>query len=271
MSASRWFISLLLAGHVVALTIEAIPPPDSAAASPEVRSPTRNAVAAALTPPLDASIPTVHQLHQLAWDGTAWARGPATWYVGLTGLGQSWRMFMDPPKYDEYLQVRYYVVNADSQAGGRIARTAGELAFPAHREDRVRVFQSFRDSYTDKAIAMAIADSMGQRRNRDEAAIGDADAPEPLSAVAKFFSQRFAARHLMPGEAISRTEIWIARAGNRPPGSPEQPAAIRARRAVLEQYYVGPVENGPSGGQLPRNGDVFQEADLTWVLEYIHP
>lgn len=269
MSASRWFISLLLIGHVIALTVGAIPPPDPAAPGTEVRSPTRNPVAAALTPVLDASIPSFHRLHELAWHGTAWLRGPATWYVGLTGLGQSWRMFMNPPQYDEYLLVRYHVVNADSPTGSRSAWTARELAFPAHREDRVRLLQSFRDSYTDKAIAMAIADSMGLRGAPAGAAGADADGPEPLESVANFFSQRFAERHLIPGEAISRTEIWIARAGNRPPGSPAQPGVLRARRAVLERYYLGPVETRSIQSHFPRNGDIFQEADLTWVLEYI--
>lgn len=270
MSPSRWVVSALLVCHLAALAIGAIPDPEQVAPVGPARQPTRNWLAATLTPALDSGAALFRRVHVACWHATAPFRALAVWYVGLTGLSQRWRMFMNPPTYDEYLQARYYVGR-----GSRAEWVAGEIIFPAHREDRVRAFQSFRDSYTDKAIAIALADFLKARDAADRVANGTAasghDLPRDLGPVVGHFAGRFAARHLLPHEHVLRTEVWRGRVPNPPPGSRTDPAVTDARRAVLRRYYEGPVEERPFLGGYAPIGAAQPEADVVWVLEYAAP
>ncbi len=142
-------------------------------------------------------------------------------------------MFMNPPDYDEYLRARYYVGTHDTAA---VKWVATELIFPAHREDQVRLVQSFRDSYTDKAIAIALSAFLRARFAAGaEVPEDETDLPENLAPVAGYFSRRFARESLVPGERVLRTELWLARAPNPAPGVGPDFEKVEERRAILQQ------------------------------------
>ena len=267
MSPSRWVVSVLLACHLGALTLGSLPRPEQLRPVGPPRISSRNALAAALTPTLDSAAAAFSRVHHLSWRATEPLHGFARWYVSLTGLGQRWRMFMNPPTYDEYIQARYYVGASGST---RPAWVATELIFPAHREDHVRLVQSFRDSYTDKAIAIALASFMIARSTSAESPDDTApDSSDALAPVAGHFARRFTSRYLVAGERVLRTELWIARTPNAAPGTALDPRRLEARLAVLRRYYEGPVQDRRVPREYFPHRAMQTEADLSWVMEYI--
>ena len=174
-------------------------------------------------------------------------------------------MFSNLPPFDRYWRVRYYV----QPAGGR-PWTATELIGPAHPEDRIRLIQSFRDSFQDKALELATA---GFNRNRRPEAIKPdsrpGDLPGDLAPIGRYFARRFASARLRgPDERIVRTEVWIGTIDNPPPGQPPDEAARMTRWAALRAYEGGPVEDHLRVRPYPPYHGVEEEADIRWVLEY---
>ena len=264
MSRSQWLISVLLVCHLSGLVIGAIPRPGELLRVQPPRHPDRNPLAALLTPPLDAAAAAFIPVHDATWRLTTPLRTLSEWYVGLTGLGQRWRMFMNPPTYDEYLKARFHIrqTGADHEIW-----TASQLVFPSHREDRVRLLQSFRDSYTDKAIAIALADFVN---TRTAVAFDDstADPSTRLDPLARHFAADFARRHLRPDQQVVGTELWRARVPNPAPGTPAAADAAARRQTLLRRYYDGPVEDRSRPRPLALGTTVVEE-ELRWVLEYI--
>jgi hypothetical protein len=251
MSVSRWAVSLLIVWHLVAIVIAAIPRPTRPADEPSLPGRAARA-AAALAAPLHASRAL---------------QTPVNAYIGVLGLGQRWTMFSSPPKDDEYVRVRYYIGSSSSLQ--RPAWTATELVMPAHREDRVRVLQSFRDSYRDKAIANALGNFYRRRPAhlvRPDTLPGAL--PDDLAPIARYFARSFADRYLEPGETVVRTEVWVGSAAMSPPGSPAAVDDAEWRQSVLRGYYEGPVENRYRVPPYPPYHGAEQEADIRWVLEY---
>ena len=122
---------------------------------------------------------------------------PLREYLSLTGLGQQWRMFSSPPKVDQYVRVRYYVASGDPGTPGRSLWIATELVMPAHREDRIRLLQSFRDSNRDKAVAIALDNFYRHRKQglvRPDTT--SAALPDDLAPVAGTLAR------------VSRAAIW---------------------------------------------------------------
>ena len=137
---------------------------------------------------------------------------------------------------------------------------------PAHREDRVRLWQSFRDSYQDKAVAMSLK-RFYEHRRRETRRKAQAATPDDLKPIAGYFSRRYGQRFLKRDEAIVRTEVWVGRAAiGRRIADTQQAAAYRL--ANLRGYYDGPVENrlGPAAPAPYRASE--EDGDMRWILEY---
>src|ERR1041384_403871 len=96
-------------------------------------------------------------------------------------------MFSNPPHIDRYLRTRYYI---ETPQGRRW--TVTELVMPAHREDRIRLLQSYRDSYQDKAMEIAL---VGFQRARKPSLIApatkSAELPDDLAPIGRYFARRF--------------------------------------------------------------------------------
>jgi hypothetical protein len=266
---SRLGVSLFIAGHLTALVIGSIPPPNqlSDPALPEARG--IEPVSAWLTPRLDAVAAVAAGAHRALWNVTTPLRPIVSRYLGATGLEQRWAMFWNPSLSDQYVRVRYYVAPRETGGRPRPRWLATELVSPAHREDRVRMLQSFHDSYSDKAMEIAMSTFRRKRgMNLVRPDTMPKELPDSLAPIARYFSRRFARTRLSENERVVRVEVWGGSAPNPPFGSAATGAAIAERRARLGGYYDGPVERRLGSMTYPPYHAEEDEADIQWVLEY---
>jgi len=259
----KYLIPALVAWHLIAIVEGAIPPP-TRFTFPERQFPSSaGGFVDTVTVGLDGAARTLPPLMRVFKWVTAPIHDMAGRYRVLTGMGQNWNMFSSPARWDRYTRVRYYV----QPAGGRVW-AATELVGPAHREDRVRGFQSFRDSYRDKDLNLSLTAFYNRRKpdmvrpdTRPE------ELPNDLAPIARYFARHFA-RTLQEGERIVRTEVWAGTALTPALGQPVDPAVMAERLAVLRDYYEGAVEQRVNVPPVPPYHAGETEADITWVLEY---
>ena len=262
MTPRQWLLSVLIAWHMTAVFLGALPDPNALPGFERAQPAT--GWLGAVTTGLDAA-------------GAAWApvpralgwlvrplRPPFSAYIRMTGLGQSWAMFSNPPRVDQYLRVRYYI----QPASGR-EWMATQLVLPAHREDEVRLAQAYRDSYLDKAFAVALA---GFQTNRKRTLIRPGtrseELPDELAPIARYYRRVFAQHLRSPGDRIVRTEVWSGEAPNTPPGHEPDMQVLNRRRAVLQDYYEGVVEQRLDVPPHPPYHGAENQADIHWLLEY---
>jgi hypothetical protein len=264
MSRSRIAISLLIVCHLTAITLGALPDPAKIDTAPAGDRTMPDVFSTALTPRLNAITRHAAAVLSDLWMLTDRLRKPTNLYLSATGLFQPWSMFFQPPTEDRYLRLRYYVGTSS-----HLTLATTELVLPAHREDRIRLLASFRDSYIDKACEIALVrffEQFDTKLIRLDAR--STELPQDLAPVARYFAKRYQQQRLLPAEHIVRTEIWQGAAPIPPPGQTLSPEIIDARRAVLERYYSGPIEEGPRKlpNQSYHTGE--READIQWVLIY---
>lgn len=268
MKASGWAVSALVTWHLAAISCAAFPPADRftdarARLLPNPGGAPRSAAAQAIDGGLRALLPALRAAAHVA----DWTRPVFRRYHSLTGTWQNWSMFGDPPRSDRYMRVRYYV---RPERGARVWM-ATELIWPAHREDRVRLLQSFQDSFRDKALDISL-DRF--REHRDASLIQPStrsdQLPDDLAPAARYFARRFSRSQSLAarGESIVRIEVWVGTARNHPPGESPDPTVYAARIAALQFYYEGPVEQRFGVPRYPPYHGAEREADIEWVLEY---
>jgi hypothetical protein len=145
---------------------------------------------------------------------------------------------------------------------------ASELVVPAHREDRVRLFQSYRDSSRDKALMVALENFHRARESLTlRSDMRSSELPDYVAPVTRYFARQFEREHLLSTERIVRTELWYGMATIPPPGFSIE-ASRQARQSVLSKYYSGPVE---FRGAIPAYSHYLaheQEGDIIWTLDY---
>ena len=259
----RYAIAAFVVWHLLAIVEGAIPQA-SQFVFPERRLPSSSGRSVdAVTPTLDRfSAAVVPVVRVLKWS-TAPIRPMARRYRSLAGLGQTWNMFSNPTRVDRYVRVRYYIQPTDGRTW-----TATELISPAHREDRVRLFQSFRDSYRDKDLNIAFTNFYSHRR--EDAVRPDtlsSELPNDLAPMGRYFARRFS-RGLAEGERIVRTEVWYGTAPTAGPGLPTDQDGLAQRLALLQEYYEGAVEQRVRVPAIPPYHAAETEADIRWILEY---
>ena len=262
----RRLVSAFMVWHLTAIVLGAIPPPNRVPAPSARQHPgTLGPAGDRVTDAFDALASVVRPISKGVWWVTRPLHRAADSYRALTGLGQGWGMFSNPPKVDQYVRTRYYV----QPAGGR-HWIATELIMPAHREDRVRLVASYRDSYQDKAIAIALETFY---RRRTPALIRPAtrsdELPDDLAPIGRYFARQFE-RRVLAGTAqrIVRTEVWVGNAASPDLGGSMNRAVRLARLGVLQAYFEGPIEQRFTVPPYPPYHAGEQEADIQWVLEY---
>ena len=241
MTRTRWIVSAFIVWHLTSITIASLPTAPWVA---RVGSPT---LFPALTRTADQVAGGVTPVVAAVRRAATWVVGkPVGWYIDLTGLGQYWAMFSNPPQYDRYWRVRYYITGPNERTW-----MATELIGPSHREDRIRLLQSYRDSYRDKAFEIAF-DGFVKRRKPGVVGPGTLteELPDDLAPIARFFARRFAAT-LPEGERIIRTEVWVGTVGNKPIGEPVNASVAVERRAVSARLHRGPDRRAPHRPALP--------------------
>jgi hypothetical protein len=252
-------LPLFFAWHLVAITVGNIKAP------PLLRTQPRPASASWITRRLDEAAAALGRVHALVWEGTALVRPATDAYLQLTGQVQPWNMFSNPARFDEYLRVRYYI----GRDRARPAWMATELVMPTGREDRVRLAGAYRDSYEDKAYAVALERFYQKRPARLIAPhTSSKDLPADLAPVARYHARRFAASALGAGERILRVEVWHGVAPTPEPGRSGNERGRLARTTALLEYYEGPVEVRFNVPLIPPYHAVDHDGDLEWLLEY---
>jgi hypothetical protein len=260
-SPNRLLVSAFLGWHCLAIALGALPNPG---ALPKVEP--RKEVATPLVSWLDATASAFAVVPRALSGASRMIRPATSEYLRLTGLAQQWQMFGNPPTYDEYLRVRFYV--ADQQSA-KARWVATQLIMPTSRENGVRVLSSYRDSYQDKAFAIALQ-RFFEKRKPELIAPDTAPAalPDELAPIVRYYARQFAERSLGPNERIVRSELWYGRAPNPVPGAALDSAAHAARMNALFEYYDGPVEDRVLIPPEPPYHAAERQGDLQWLLEY---
>lgn len=250
---SRRLLILLLAAHVVAISLAAIPNPQELPAIG--RSPIRadDALAARLAPPADAAAEAVVEWSRRLWRLTGPLRVLTSPYVNLTAQHQRWHMFSGPLTVNEYVRARYFVAGDGPAVGASWVAT--EVIFPSHPTNWWHVFESFRNSFRDKAIMTALTDFRSHFPIAPETGIP----PDDLAPVATYFAATFA-RRLPPGERVIRTEIWYGREPLSPPGDYPSDLSRPPDAALTEQHIDIPAFAPPFGRE--------REGPISWVMFY---
>ena len=265
-ATSRRLVIAFVAWHLVAIVLGAIPPSSALSNFPDRTTPS------ALGPTVNGLTRVIDRVTQAAFvvpRAFLWLTSPirplAATYRRLTGVGQSWAMFSNPPQYDEYVRTRYYVQPQQGRA-----YTVSELVSPALREDRLRLVESYRASYQDKAIAIALG-AFYNRRKKELIApeTKPEQLPDDLAPIGRYFARKYAGRWLeSSGARIVRIEVWVGRATSPALGMPRDEASYKQRLVALQTYYDGPVEERLHVPPYPPYHGGENEADIQWLLEY---
>jgi hypothetical protein len=261
----RRLIALFLAWHLFAISVAALPPPSRLSHFPQ-RDPSSalNPVFYRITLALDGVARVTEFVESGLWRATRPAHRLISYYLRLTGQGQTWSMFANPPTYAQYMRVRHYV----KTPSGRMW-AATELVWPTNREDRVRTFQSFRDSYRDKALSVAVGRFYDRRKRELIAPETTPDQlPTDLAPIARYFAREFARTHVTNGDRITRTEVWVGTAPIAPLGTAPDAEARLDRAVALQAYYEGVIEQRINVPPAPPYHGGEREADINWLLEY---
>jgi hypothetical protein len=266
MSRGHAITSAFIAVHLAAITLGAIPPPD---ALPSLKAPLSHRptpLSQTLIPVLDGVVHAFDRVHRALWPVVRPLNNVTAVYLSGVGLSQRWGMFSIPPKTDEYVRLRYYVASGSDRVA---SWTSTELLLPAHPEDRVRLVQSYRDSFRDKAFDVMLGEF---REHREVKGFGpdtrSDDLPDDLQPFARYFTRRFATRYLLPTERVVRTEVWKGTAPNPPPGATPVTGTPAARLENLSAYFGSPLDDRTPNPPLPPYHAIDRELDISWVLEY---
>jgi hypothetical protein len=253
MSAQRAILSALISCHLLAIGVDALPPPDRLSPVLSIRHPDGNVVARFLTPLLDAAAQRVARLEKRFYDMTGWLQPLTRPYVAV-GLRQRWDMFADPDVTNHYVRLDYTVSQSPEKP-----RVVQELIYPARPEDQPQFVYEVRD----KAILVAIRALAHARRTKQ---VAD---PDDILALTRYFAKRYAADYLTDGRTIVRTEVWDGVAPIASPGQRVGSESLAARLDALRSYY-----EGPGWAFIPRDrtvtiGTLEREADIVWRLVFV--
>jgi hypothetical protein len=236
MTRARWFVSLLLACHLLAVLTAAIPSPaDMAFAASQPTS----ALATGGKSSLDALATMVQRATTALYAVVAPIQIIARPYV-RAGLYQRWNMFSALSTDDHYVRLDYEVQE------GTDYQVYRQLILPSSREDRPRWVHNYRD----KAVINALNAYLRER----------ADAPRQpsrqLDPLARYLTTRYRDQHGIAGR-ILRTSVWYGVAPGA--GKTSEVGGEPGRAAVLEHYY------GNSAVPVaPAMRPVYREGDITW-------
>jgi hypothetical protein len=269
MSTVRWVLSLLIAYHLAALTAAAIPAPDALPFPSEIRHPSNDSIAAAVTPVLDGAARSLSRLEPILFQLSAPVRSLTRVYSEAGLGGQQWNMFSTPYTVDKYVRLDYYVVRDADPLRPRLLR---ELALPADDEARVRLLHQFRDK-----VMLNTLDNYFKEVAAASASGGEPFEPEAarrlrgLEPIVRYFASRLV-RTLRPGERLVRTELWNGEAPIPPPDQGWEREMRTVRLAALAPFRQGPAPVAASEvTRYQQRGAMEREADIRWLLVYVTP
>jgi hypothetical protein len=198
-TSSERLISALIAAHLAALLVVAIPSPGDAGVQPPrpgIASPVP-----ALSRTLDAVAESAAVVERAAWQVTTPLRYAAKQYESLLVMQQRWDMFANPIRSDWHARVVYRIRRADGSVTSEEERVFpnGALGW--------KFVAAYRASFLDKAFSSAVQSYQGL------AAKTTSQTPTPeMAAVFEPFTRYFTScrvqRGLPDGQTIVATEFW---------------------------------------------------------------
>ena len=255
----RW-CSVLIAAHITALCVVAVPWGSSKAAG---AGPTTGELRWLERALADVAV-RLERASRRAYTATEFLRPSAHHYVRVTGLFQNWAMFASPPRFDYYGQLRLTF----EPAGGSGPRTVlRRLVFPRQPEGQLRLFGAFENSYWDKAFERTIHTHLSDLyAPTGSLALEERHAHfRPfLRILENHFRETFRAEG-----GLVRSELWI---GTAPVLGPDQSLDFdwyRLRLRTLFPYYKGVLGEAVSG-PAALFGTVEREGEIVWRLSGIH-
>jgi hypothetical protein len=258
MTARQWVISVLIAFHLLAVTLAAIPR-GVAGQMRTVPRPDGDPVAALLEQPLTRLADGLNRTQRWLRRSTTMVRGRTQPYIS-SALPQNWSMFSSVLVVQRYLRVDYYV-----QAGDRPVTLYQQLVLPSQVEGEPRLF--YRSA--DKAVRVVMGGYLTRLRDEEEGAASsgadDVDAARVIPLV-RHFSSRFASAHDIARDQIVRVEVWAGSVPIPPPGeAPTFPAQLR--RDMLNRYRTAAPQPAPA--ERLSLWTMRRQGDLSWQLVYI--
>jgi hypothetical protein len=255
----EWFLSLLIACHLVAITLAAIPRPASRPLEQLPRT-DHDPVAAVLQPPLTSVAGWMDTAQREILRATRRVRAVTRPYVAA-GLPQNWNMFSSVLTMQRYVRMDYYV---DSPTDGR-PTVFRQLVLPSQPEGVPRL--SYRSA--DKAVRVAMGLYLA-RLGDEEAYAAEPGDETPnaarLAPLVRHFRSQFSEDRGIPLQQIARIKVWTGAVVIPEPGTPaEYPAELR--RAMLAKYRQ--VAINPAPWTTAALWSTQDEADITWQLVYI--
>ena len=254
MSGEQKLASILIALHMVALSVVSIPDPRllpviTAATAPDRRP-------GPLTRPLDGAVTMLAGIEPTLYRLVEPMRFLTAPYI-TAGIGpQQWYMFASPYTFDVYLRADAFVASGGERQPSRIYR---ELLLPAYDETKVRLYHRYRD----KAILTSL-----EGVSRDQLGGNSEEALRRLEPIGRFFRSELQ-RQLTPGDRVARVELWYSTAPIPPPGKPEDTAMVADRTTRLAPYWSRPAEVMGRSFDRRRLGTTERESDMVWTLTYI--
>jgi hypothetical protein len=220
MTRLRWLASLLIAFHVAALVVAAVPAP--AELGQRKANAARTAGAAGpLRSLFDRALAIVDTVQPAIFRALSPLRTLTRPYLAA-GLDQRWQMFSRPYTADLFVRADVYVSGT-----ANTTRVVRELVLPADPEGRVRLSYQPRDKAVLYALEHAVTTGA-------DAAAHHAELQPYFEPIVRFIGNRIG-RQLAPGERVVRTELWY---GERPipaPGSAPAGDAVAWTRLYADR------------------------------------
>jgi hypothetical protein len=220
-------LSLLLAGHVAALTLGAMPALDDFGNETVPPRDPSTTFQSRLTAQLDAlSIPAI-RLHRVIYNTTRPLRRPVRLYLQLTDQYAKWNMFSNPSHFNEYVRFDYTLRSPDG-----LRQLEREIVYPAVAPGTWRSFSQPFDSAVDKAFRNALerARTRAYRASRRDLEAPLEDMQNDLIPFLRYFGGRMTTSS---GSTVERAEFWRALAPAPAPGTAWPESRFEARRRAL--------------------------------------
>ena len=274
MSRRQWLASVLIAYHLTALAVAAVPGSRNVPVLETVEPP-EDALAGLAKPAFDQLARTLAAVQPVLYKALSPLRLLTRPYIA-TGVGdQSWNMFSSPFTDDQYIRLDF-VVSASPRGESRLLR---QLVLPEDDESHVRTTYRLRDKVLRNTLLRFKRGLGALERETDytraERVVEQEQLVRLFQPIARYVRTQLGPS-LLVGERVSWTEVWYGVAPIPPRGQSLPEPLLASRLVTLSRYRDGPalVPTSSERDSLSRPraiGATTREADILWTLIDVVP